>query len=425
MNRRRFLQAGSQAMTGMMLLKSKTAFGYQANSAVRLGLIGCGNRGTAVATSFSNNTSAQVVALADMFPDRLATGHDHFNKVNADLGRSPVDSTLLFVGPRGYEQLASSAQVDLVQISTPPFFHVQHLDVAVRAGKHVYCEKPVGIDIRQAKQALEIAKRVKASQSVDVGFQCRKAPPIAAIAQRIQGGALGKIATVSGNYNAPASKEVTHPGISRDEYRLRNWLWDRALSGDILIEQNIHIIDLCNWMVGSHPLKAIATGGRNVLTHAGDCWDNYQVDFTYPNEVHFSFASTQFGTDGKFDAGLKLFGSSGSATVPYSGPIGITGVNAWEWKDSTAAAPGSGQFAANGSFLDNLEFADRDKERTFIESITSGQSHNQIAEGVETALSCMLGRMAGYTQKETTWEELLAKGETYNLGIDLAQFSVA
>ena len=422
MNRRRFLQAGSQAITGMMLLRSKTAFGYQANSAVRLGLLGCGNRGTAVATSFSNNTLAQVVALADLFPDRLAAGHDHFDKVNETLGRSPIDDTLIFVGPHAYEQLAASAQIDLIQISTPPFFHVQHLEAAVSAGKHVYCEKPVGIDIRQGKHALEIATRVRPTQSVDIGFQCRNAPPIAAIAQRVKGGAIGKIATVSGNYNAPASTEVTLPGITRDEYRLRNWLWDRALSGDILVEQNIHIIDLCNWMVGVHPLKATATGGRNVLTHFGDCWDNYQVDFTYPNGAHFSFSSTQFGTDGKFDAGLKLFGSSGSAMVPYSGPIEITGAIAWEWKESTAAAPGSGQFAANGSFLDNLEFADRDKERTFIDSITSGQPHNQIAEGVETALSCMLGRMAGYTQKETTWEELLVKGETYNLGIDLVQF---
>ncbi len=406
-----------------MLLKANTAFGYQANSAVRLGLLGCGNRGTAVATSFSRNTAAQVVALADLFADRLEARHDIFNKLNAELGRAPIDSSLLFRGPHAFEQLAGSNGVDLIQISTPPFFHVQHLEAAVAAGKHVYCEKPVGIDVRQAQHALEIAKRVKSTQSVDVGFQCRNAPPIAAIAERIQSGALGKIATVVGNYNAPASVEVTHPGISPDEYRLRNWLWDRALSGDILVEQNIHLIDLCNWIVGARPLKATATGGRNVLTHFGDCWDNYQVDFTYPNDVHFSFSSTQFGTDGKFDAGLKFFGAAGSATVPYSGPILITGANAWEWKDSNVAAPGSGQFAANGSFLDNLQFADRDKERAFIDSIVTGPVHNQIAAGVETALSCMLGRMAGLKQAEIGWDELLHHGETYQLGFGLEEFA--
>ena len=127
------------------------------------------------------------------------------------------------------------------------------LSAAVASGKHVYCEKPVGIDVKQGKQALEISKQVKPTQSVDVGFQCRNAPPIAAIAEKIKGGALGKIATISAYYYAPASKEKVFPGAGKDEYRLRNWLWDRALSGDILVEQNIHIIDLCNWILGARP----------------------------------------------------------------------------------------------------------------------------------------------------------------------------
>lgn len=422
MNRRQFFSTGIHAGSGLVLIKASAAFGYQANSAVRLGLLGCGNRGTAVATSFSQNTTAQVVALADLFADQLAAGQDHFNKVNADLSRSPIDNKLLFRGPHAFEQLASAQGVDLIQISTPPFFHVQHLEAAVAAGKHVYCEKPVGIDVAQTRQALEIAKRVKPNQSVDVGFQCRMAPPIAAIAEKIRAGALGKIATVAGNYNAPASTEKTHPGAGPDEYRLRNWLWDRALSGDILVEQNIHIIDLSNWLLGSHPVKASASGGRNVLTHYGDCWDNYQVDYTYAGDVHFSFASTQFGNYGGFDAGLKLFGSDGAATVPYSGPVQITGSQAWVWRDSAATAPGSGTFAANGAFSDNLAFADRDKDRAFIDSITSGPAHNQIAAGVETALSCMLGRMAGYQNREVTWEDLLAHGETYQLGFSMDQF---
>jgi len=420
MDRRHFLQTG--AACGLLLLKPGTAFSYQANSAVRLGLLGCGNRGTAVSTSFSNSTTAQVVALADIFPDNLALGRAHFDQLNAKLGRQPIDSKLLFHGPHAFEQLAASPGVDLIQISTPPFFHVQHLEAAVASGKHVYCEKPVGVDIAQAKQALAIAQRVKPTQSVDVGFQCRSAPPIAAIAEKIKAGALGKIGSAAGNYNAPASQEKIRPGASPDEYRLRNWLWYRNLSGDILVEQNIHLIDLCNWMLGAHPVKATATGGRNILTHAGDCWDNYQVDFVYPGDVHFSFSSTQFG-DGGFDAGIRLFGADGSATIPYSGPVQIVGTNAWAWQDSVNTPAGPAKFAANGSFADNLAFADRDKERTFIDSITSGPPHNQIAAGVETALSCMLGRMAGYERREVTWEDLLAHGENYKLGMDLQQFA--
>ena len=423
MNRREFLQAGTAAASGLLLLKPRAAFGYQANSAVRLGVLGCGNRGTAVADSFSKNTVAQVVALADLFPDQLAAGRAHFDQLNAGLGRQPIDGKLLFRGPRAFEQLAASPEVDIIQISTPPFFHVEHLDAAVASGKHVYCEKPLGIDVRQARQALEIAKRVKPGQSVDIGFECRSAPPIAAIAEKIQAGALGKIGGVTGYYFAPASTERKTLGPSADEFRLRNWLWDRAISGDILVEQNIHIIDLCNWFLGAHPLKATATGGRNILTHAGDCWDNYQVDFTYPGDVHLSFSSTQFGDYGFFDAGLRLFGASGYANVPYSGPLQITGAQAWAWKDSTGTASGSGKFAANGSFNDNLAFADRDKDRTYIDSITSGPAHNQIAAGVEAALSCMLGRMAGYRRREIAWEELLAHGETYHLGFSLNQFA--
>ena len=234
MDRRELIQTGTLAAAALTVLKPLTAFGYGANSAVRHGLLGCGNRGSSVAASFSKNTTAQVVAIADLFPDNLAAGRSRFDKINADLGRAAIDGKLLFHGPHAFEQLAASPDVDLIQISTPPFFHVEHLEAAVASGKHVYCEKPVGIDIHQAKHALEIAQRVKSTQSVDVGFQCRNAPPLAAVAERIKAGALGKIAVVAGIYYAPASTEKNRPGASADEYRLRNWLWDRALSGDIL-----------------------------------------------------------------------------------------------------------------------------------------------------------------------------------------------
>ena len=348
---------------------------------------------------------------------------ERFSQLNATLGQPAIEEKHTFHGPRAFEKLAHSSEVDLVQISTPPFFHVEHLEMMVVSGKHVYCEKPVGIDVKQSQHALEIAKKVKPEQSVAVGFQCRNAPPLAAVAEHIKSGAIGKVVSVVGNYNAPASTEKKREGEGADEYRLRNWLWDRALSGDILVEQNIHIIDLCNWMLGAHPIKATTTGGRNVLTHPGNCWDNYQVNYEYTGGVHLSFSSTQFGNDG-FDAGLKFYGSEGMATAPYSGPVHILGAHAWEWKDNAAPANASGgQFAANGAFSDNLEFADREKERSFVASITSGHPVNEIAAGVETALSCMLGRMAGLTGHTTTWEELLAHGESYELGMNMKQFA--
>jgi myo-inositol 2-dehydrogenase / D-chiro-inositol 1-dehydrogenase len=422
-DRRNFI-TGTAAASGLLLLKPKTAFGYEANSAVRLGLLGCGNRGTSVATSFAKNTSARIVALADIFPDQLEKGRAHFDELAGTLGYAGVDPKMMFHGYKAFEEIASSNGVDAVQISTPPWFHVQHLDAVVRAGKHAYCEKPVGVDVAQAKQALEIGKRAEGKVSLDVGFQIRSAPPFVEIVRRIHDGALGKIACITAHYNAPGSSYPERPAtMSHDEVRLRNWLWDRTISGDILVEQNIHVIDICNWILKAHPVKAVAKGGRNVLTHFGDCWDNYEVIFTYPDDVRVSFSSTQFGTTGWFDVAESIFGSKGLAEAPYSGPLRIIGENAWTWADPQAKAQaGTSTFAANGAFSDNLALADQEKDKGFIESIVSGKFHNQAATGVETALSAMLGRMAGQLGREVTWEELLAHGEDYSLNMDVSQF---
>ncbi len=421
MNRREFL--GTSAMTGIRSLKPGAAFGYEANSAVRLGLLGCGNRGTTVATSFAKNAGARIVALADIFPDKLAKAKDHFDEVNAGLGQPAIDPKLMFRGHTAFQQLAASPHVDAIQISTPPFFHVEHLDAVVSAGKHAYCEKPVGVDVEQTKRAIEIAQRVNGKVSIDVGFQIRSAPPFVEIVRRIHAGEIGKIASIAAHYNAPAAVYPDHPGMAADERRLRDWLWDRTLSGDILLEQNIHVIDVCNWMMGSHPVSAVARNSRMVLKNAGNISDNYQVIFTYPDGVRLSFSSTQFGTNGFFDVQERVFGSTGIAEAPYSGPLRIVGQNAWTWAGSDTTKTPTGKFAADGAFTDNLALADPMKDRGFIESITSGNFHNQIAAGVDSALTCMLGRRSAELRRELTWAELQKHSETYELGMDITQFT--
>src|SRR5580658_3462702 len=279
MNRREFIGSAAGA-SGILLLNSRTAFGYEANSAVRLGLLGCGNRGTAVATSFANNTSARIVALADLFPDKLEKGKAHFDQVAQKLGYPGVDPKLMFHGYKAFEEIASSAGVDAVQISTPPWFHVQHLDAVVAAGKHAYCEKPVGVDVSQTKQALEIGKRAEGRVSLDVGFQIRSAPPFVEIVRRIHAGALGEIACGEAYYYCPFLKMAEYPKASPTELRLRHWLHDRVLSGDIIVEQNIHVVDICNWVLQSHPIKAIGAGGRKGRTESpGDNWSHFDVVF--------------------------------------------------------------------------------------------------------------------------------------------------
>src|SRR5216683_291726 len=315
MNRRKFLGT-SAAMTGLLIVKPKTAFGYEANSAVRLALLGCGKRGTSVATSFAKNAGARIVALADIFPDQLAKAKTHFDEVNAALGHSAIDPKLMFRGHTAFQQLAASPDVDAVQISTPPWFHIEHLDGVVSAGKHAYCEKPVGVDVAQTKRALEIGKRVDGKVSIDVGFQIRSAPPFVEIVRRIHAGEIGKIASISAHYNAPAATYPDRSGMPADERRLRDWLWDRTLSGDILLEQNIHVIDVCNWVMETHPLKATARASRKVIQNFGNINDNYEVIFEYPGEVELVFSSTQFNAPGYFDVKETFFGTEGIAEMP-------------------------------------------------------------------------------------------------------------
>ena len=422
MNRRTFVTGGATA-SGLMILKSRTAFGYEANSAVRLALLGCGHRGTAVASSFAKNTTARVVALADIFPDQLAQGKAHFDGLNATLGKPGIDPRLMFRGHTAFQQVAASSEVDAVQISTPPWFHVEHLDAVVSAGKHAYCEKPVGVDIAQTERALKIAERVGSKVSVDVGFQIRSAPPFVEIVRRIHAGQIGKVASIAAHYNAPAAIYPNRTGMAKDELRLRDWLWDRTLSGDILLEQNIHVIDVCNWVMDAHPIKAVAKCSRKVVRNFGDTNDNYEVIFTYPGDVELSFSSTQFGNVGYFDVTESIFGTAGLAEAPYSGALRILGEDPWAWTSNDAGVNSApAKFAADGAFTDNLALADTMKDRGFIESITSGKFHNQIAAGVESARSCMLGRQAAAQGREVTWNELLKHPEVYSLGMDVSQF---
>ena len=216
------------------------------------------------------------------------------------------------------------------------------------------------------------------------------------------------------------------PPMPHDELRLRNWYWDRIISGDILVDQNIHVFDICNWVLRTHPLKAKATGGRNVRADFGNVWDNFQIVFTYPEDVHVSFDSVQFGNK-LWDVSERIFGSKGVSDSPYSGPMRITGDEPWEWRDPEGGktARAQGGFSVTGEFTDNLAHADREKDKAFIDSIVSGKFHNQAAAGAESALTAILARTAAYTGREVTWEDLLRSDQKYELGIDLDRLARA
>jgi predicted dehydrogenase len=288
------------------------------------------------------------------------------------------------------------------------------LETVVAAGKHVYVEKPVAVDVPGAKKVLETGKRAQGKSSLDVGFQIRECPPFVEVVRRIHGGALGTIACGEAHYFGGYISRPAWPNASPTERRLRNWVYDRTLSGDIIVEQNIHVIDVCNWILQGHPLKASATGGRLGRPTDGDVYGNYNVVFTYPGGVDVTFSSTQF-SKGWSDMNERFFGTKGTSQSPYSGPIGIWGDEPWQ--------PDAALDPSTGKPVSNLAQADPMKKKLFVESITAGEFHNQAAQGVETAVSCIMAREAAYTGREITWDEIMKSTEVYDPKIDLNKLS--
>lgn len=419
--RREFI--GAAAAASLVILKPEWVGGTAANSAVRLGVLGCGGRGTAVATSFVNNTTTRVVALADLFPDQLDRAKKVFDDLAKSKGYAGVDPSLMFRGPKAYEQLAASKEIDAILITTPPYFHPEHLEAVVAAGKHVYCEKPVAVDVQGAKRVMRVGEKAQGRLSLDVGFQIRSAPPFVEMVNRIHGGALGRIACGQAYYYTGPIDRPTWPTASPAERRIRNWVYDRVLSGDILVEQNVHVIDVCNWILQGHPVKAAGTGGRKVRTDHGDCWDHFALVFTYPEDVHVSFGSTQF-EKGWWDVCQRFFGSKGVSEAHYERPVRIVGDEPWEWEKEEGPPPAKpGQFSTTGTFKGALDQADPEKQKAFVESIVSGKFHNQAAHGAESALSAMLGRKAAYTGEPVTWDQLLRSDEAWDANLDLDRLS--
>jgi myo-inositol 2-dehydrogenase/D-chiro-inositol 1-dehydrogenase len=419
MDRRQFIGATTAAGLGLMFMRPELVRGTQANSEVRLGLLGCGGRGLADATSMVSSGPARVVALADMFDDQLQAAKKRLDKQAEPKGRPEIDAALMFRGPKAFQQICASKEVDAVVIATPPYYHPEHFEAAVAAGKHVYLEKPVAVDVRGAKRVMRAGKKAEGRQSVDVGFQIRNAPPFVEMVRRIHEGALGKIACGQAFYYAGGLNRPDWPNASPAERRLRNWVRDRVLSGDILVEQGIHVVDICNWVLKSHPAKASGGGGRNVRTDPGDAWDHYNVTFFYPENVHVSFTSTQF-IKGWFDVCERFFGTKGTSESHYEGGVNIKGDEPWDAFPNAAESRGAG-FSATGSFTGALKDADPEKHKAFLASITSGRFHNQAEQGAESALSAILGRTAAETGREVTWEALLKSDRAWDAKLDLSK----
>jgi len=414
-SRRKFIKGSAAAGAGLLILNSRTAFGYSANSTLGLGILGCGGRGNYDGGEFVKNTDVRVTALMDLFDDRLESTRARFDKMAEEKGHAKIENSMLFRGWRSYEKLLESKNVDVVLITSPPYFHPEQFEAAVDAGKHVYLEKPVATDVAGCLRVMKAGKKAEGKVSVHVGFQKRYDVGYKAMVERIHAGEIGDIALGQSYYFTNDLGRQNKPGMSDLEARIRNWVFDKALSGDIITEQNIHIIDIVNWAMKSHPVKVSGTGGRIVRKEVEGVpndfvtYDHYILTYTYPGDVHVSFNSNQFRNKGYREQGERFFGTLGVAESLQSGPAKITlskdqGIKTFESPVDLGSAVGN-------------------KMKVLVESIRSGKFDNQADIGVETTLSTIMGRMAAHSGSEITWDKMLKSNDKWSLKLNLDSLS--
>ncbi|MFO0928546.1 MAG: Gfo/Idh/MocA family oxidoreductase [Gemmataceae bacterium] len=383
LDRRQALQAAAV----LPLAASARAAG--ANDRIELGVIGCGGRGRWIADLFQAG-GARIVALHDYFQDR----------VDAAGEKLKVPPARRYVGLDGYKQMLDS-KLDGVVIESPPYFHPEQTVASLAKNKHVYLAKPIAVDAPGALAIAEAAEKVQDRLCCWVDFQTRVDPFYLGAAKRLFEGMIGKPFLVQACYLTGRLGAQAKPGS--EQARLRNWVFDKALSGDILVEQNIHALDVTNWFLRGHPLKASGTGGRKVRTDVGDCWDHFSLTFWYPDDVLVSFCSKQAG-HGAEDIGVKVFCERGTVESHYGGLTEIRGQN--------GGYPGG---ASPGIYRDGAVR----NIRLFLDAIAAGKPINNARESANSTLTCILGRTAAYTGRTITWDEMIKAGERLDARLHL------
>ena len=420
MERRIFIK-NAAAVSAITILKPGMAFSSRANSAIRVGFIGCGDRGMAVISSMSRNTNINIIAMADLFEDKLQKAKPALDLLNAGKGFPEIQKSNMYQGSRACLQLLQNKNIDAVLISSPAYTHPDFMEAAVLAGKHVYCEKPAALDVDGCKKVERIGESLKGKLSLVIGFQIRYATPYVEMVKRIHAGDIGDVVNAQLNYFSSGIAIKPFREIGYDEARIRNHFHFRALSGGILLDQGIHMLDVCNWVLQGHPLNAIAKGSYYGSPDFGDAWNNYQAIYEYPKNVQLSFHSTQIGK--KFgDVCARFIGTKGIAEAHYSGGVFVAGENNWDSGVLKQEAVLTPQQQAAGIFLSSLHDADANKEKAFIDSIVTGRHLNEAASGSASTLTAILGRQAAEMQKQVSWDEMNFSGEKIEANLNLSQF---
>lgn len=419
LNRRRFLTT-SAAISAFTILKPAAVFGSKSNSAVRVGIIGCGNRGSEVISEMVKSTGARIHAMADLFGYQLEKALPKYNKANSEAGKAEVDKLKIYSGSDAYMRLINNPEIDAVLISSPAFTHPGFLEAAVMAGKHVYCEKPAATDVAGCQRVIQAGEKAEGKISLAFGFQIRHATPYMEMAKRIQQGVVGEVVSVQLYYISSRIGFVQPVGNSDDEYRIRNHFHYTDLSGGIFLDQAIHMIDICNWVLNGKPENAIGRGNLKGSPDFGDTFTNYQVIFQYPENTGVSVHSTQFGPSFG-DVCARFTGTKGVAEAHYGLGVFISGENPWDSGVLRGQEPTPEQRAA-GVFTSALYDSTTNKVKSFINSIETGNFINEAKSGATSTLSAILGRMSAESKMETGWEKMMKSGQKYDIKLNLKQF---
>lgn len=421
LNRRIFIK-GAAAISAITILKPMTVFGTKANSSVQVGIIGLGGRGTSVIQSMSENAGIVITAAADLFEDKLINGVRELNSINKLRGFSEISKSNQFLGSKAYLRLLESKDIDAVLISSPAYTHAAFLEAAVEANKHIYCEKPASVDVAGCKRVERAGEKANGKLSIAIGFQIRHASAYQEMVRRIQNGEIGEVINAQLYYLSSGVGYKPFANAVDDEVRIRNQYKFRALSGGILLDQAIHMLDVCNWTLKGSPLMAKGSGNRKGSIEYGDTFNNYEVQYQYPQNVNVSLHSSQVGT--RFgDVCARFMGTEGIAEAHYSGGVFIEGTNPWDSgilrSSQTKLTP---ELIAKGTTGDALFDANKNKVQAFIRSIESGNYLNETRSGSESTLAAIMGRNSAITNEEISMEEIRFSDEYLDPKLNLSQF---
>lgn len=385
---RRLFVAGAAAGAMPLIMPSFARAAGRREETITVGVIGCGGRGTGAARdALEASADVRIVALGDLFPDRLEQSRS--NLMQFDAARATVADSNCFSGFDAYQGVLST-DCDLVILATPPGFRPGHFAAAIAAGKHVFTEKPVGVDgtgIRKVLAAGEEADRK--GLCVVAGTQRRHENSYLAAMAKLHGGAIGEMVAGRCYWNMGGLWNVApDPARSEMENQCRNWLYYPWLSGDHIVEQHVHNLDVINWAFGAHPERVFGVGGRQARTGAdyGVIYDHFGLEYGYPQgRFALSMCRQQNGTPGKVEE--MVSGTQGQMLM-RPGFARIENGEAWRY-----TGPNNNPYVT--------EHVDLQR------AIRSGNRINETQNVAYSTLTAIMGREAAYTGQEITWDQAL------------------